>query len=503
MKLWLVHVEPFHRHTIPRLAEQGIDVTYACSVPERLRSLEAPVHCIAHSAWDAMRGRLPESVTGRAGLQPPSAALLEKLAPGEATALLMLDRLTWKGLRVQQLRRVYLDYVAMWNALFEIARPDAVVFHTVPHAAYDYVLYLLCRLHGIGTLIVERTSIPDRLILLDDLEGRPRAPAEALGGGARAQAAAQGKAAGRDYYDMRNRVFRRPRGRRFSRWDFARLAARGAASFAWQFVKRPLQMRDPMYSSLTILEEPVPSTARFLWRYFLATLFVNRLRVYYESHTIEPDLAADYVYFPLHHQPERSSLPMGLHYSDLLLALGTLVAALPTGWRVYVKEHPRQFLDNNIRSRQARDRGFYERLLQHERVCLISPHVPPEELVARSRCTATVAGTAGWEAVQQGVPAIVFGTPWYRHCPGVELVASVADCAAAFRRIQSGECRVDPKRVQAYRDWIANEGGFRGYPSVLFTQHSGLSPEENGRSFADAIAQRLKPAVPIAAAVIA
>ena len=492
MKLWLVHLESFHLYVIRRLGEHGIEVTYACAAPERLAQMAAPENCILHSQWDALGARLPASLQGKATPRAASAGLLDELAAGETTALLTIDRLNWKSPRIEELRRVYFDYLAMWGCLLDISKPDAVVFQSVPHTGYDYVLYLLCRRARIRTLIVERTSIPDRQIMLEGIDERPRPPPGALEALLRGPTGSSAKAnTGPDYYEARNRLVLARGKERFTEWNLVKLIARTAASFAYQFVRRPFRLREPLRASIHGLEDKVPSLLQYQWRYSLDTIRMGWLRLYYEQRTAEPDPAESYVYFPLHHQPERSSVPMGLRYSDQLLAIRTIADALPPGWLVYVKEHPRQFTDNHMRSLLARNRQFYDRLQRIQRVRLISARVPADELVARSKCTATVAGSAGWEAVAKGVPVIAFGAPWYRFCPGVEGVASVADCAEVFRRISSGEFRVDTALVQAYRQWIATDGSFKGFPSGIFAQQAGLTLEENGRSYADEIARRL------------
>jgi hypothetical protein len=493
MNLWLIHVEPFHRHAIPHLAAAGIRVSYVLTSPERLREMALPAECIGHSRWDALRGRLPQSFESRVPA-PVSRALLDDLAPCEATVLLMLDRLNRTLPRIEELRRIYFDYLAMWSRLLEQSPPGAVVFHTMPHEAYDYVLYALCRRAGIRTLIVERTSLPDRLILLESLEDRPHAPAAALDAAARSGTDEVRSGAKVDYLAARNSIFLDRGKERFSAWSLARLSARSIASFCYQFVRRPLQLAQPILATLHGLEEPTPSRARYNWRYMLDTIAMGSLRLYYENRTTEPGADDKYVYFPLHNQPERSSVPMGLPYSDQVLAAHTIAEALPPGWVVYVREHPRQFTDNHMRSLLARSRRFYDRLCSHPRVRLISVRVPADALVARSRCTATVAGSAGWEALAKGIPVAVFGRPWYLHCPGVEKVGSVSECAATFERVARGEFNVDPAKMAAYTRWIAAEGGFRGYPAGLFARQSGLTPEENGRSFAEAFAARLASA---------
>lgn len=52
-----------------------------------------------------------------------------------------------------------------------------------------------------------------------------------------------------------------------------------------------------------------------------------------------PDVSANFVYFALHYEPERTTVPDGRLFGFQLYAIRMLAEALPVGWRIYVKEH--------------------------------------------------------------------------------------------------------------------------------------------------------------------
>src|SRR5271166_613644 len=78
------------------------------------------------------------------------------------------------------------------------------------------------------------------------------------------------------------------------------------------------------------------------------------LRKDYERRAAPVDLSANYIYVPLHVQPERSTSPNGGIYVHSELMIETLAHAIPTNWLVYVQEHPLLFAPSNIGERGRR-----------------------------------------------------------------------------------------------------------------------------------------------------
>lgn len=120
----------------------------------------------------------------------------------------------------------------------------------------------------------------------------------------------------------------------------------------------------------------------------------------------------EFIYFPLHYQPESNTDVVGGAYADQALAIETLARHAPSGMAIAVKENPKQ-------TTVMRGPTFFERLSQIPNVTLLHGRVSSFDLLARCRAVATIAGTAGWEAVQVGKPAVIFGGPWYQGVAGV------------------------------------------------------------------------------------
>lgn len=134
-------------------------------------------------------------------------------------------------------------------------------------------------------------------------------------------------------------------------------------------------------------------------------------------------MSSPYIYFPLHLQPELTTSALGDIYSDQLIALEHLCSVLPRNWKILVKENPKQ-------TSCQRDELFFNRLKALRNTSVVPIGTDTFDLISRSTIVATVTGTAGWEAIKGGKPALVFGRPWYMTLPGVFRYEPNIDLAA-------------------------------------------------------------------------
>jgi hypothetical protein len=124
------------------------------------------------------------------------------------------------------------------------------------------------------------------------------------------------------------------------------------------------------------------------------------------------DYNKKYIYFPLHLQPELTTSAFGGVFCDQLLALELLSKKLPPDWLIYIKENPKQ-------SEQMRSEAFFVRLKLMTNLRMTPLEENTFKLMEHSQFVATITGTAGWEAICGGKPALVFGKAWYQNFEGV------------------------------------------------------------------------------------
>ncbi|MBI2145816.1 hypothetical protein HYU22_00570 [Candidatus Woesearchaeota archaeon] len=115
-----------------------------------------------------------------------------------------------------------------------------------------------------------------------------------------------------------------------------------------------------------------------------------------------------YVLFPLHYQPESTTLIYGKWYVDQLSLIENISKSMPLTHLLYVKEHPFGYGNRNL--------SFYKRIKKIPNVRLISPHQNNFELIKKSSLLLTITGTSGWEALLFEIPAVTFGNIFYNVC---------------------------------------------------------------------------------------
>jgi len=126
----------------------------------------------------------------------------------------------------------------------------------------------------------------------------------------------------------------------------------------------------------------------------------------------------------LHRQPERTSLPEGLFYTQQWLMIRELSLAVSSEWEIVIKEHPSTFLKDDFNPRY-RDTNFYVDLAELKNVRLASLDDDPFSLIEASQIVATLTGKVGVQALSRGKPVLAFGCPNYRGAFGVFQVSGV------------------------------------------------------------------------------
>lgn len=122
-----------------------------------------------------------------------------------------------------------------------------------------------------------------------------------------------------------------------------------------------------------------------------------------------------YILYPIHFQPEASTLVQGPLYRDQLALLDDLASSLPIGYRLYVKEH--------LSNRGRRPLAFYDAIRAMPWARLLGPDEDTWQLIRSAGAVAVITGTMGQEALMLGTPVVTFGSVFFNQHPSVVQLA--------------------------------------------------------------------------------
>ena len=145
----------------------------------------------------------------------------------------------------------------------------------------------------------------------------------------------------------------------------------------------------------------------------------------YFKHKIDENVP--FVYFPLHFQPERSTLFVTPFYTNQLEVLSNVARSLPVEYKLYVKEHPVQVLNG------WRNISFYKSILSMPNVELLHPSLPNESLLKNCSLVITITGTLALEAAFYRKPSIIFGDVIFSELPSVYRIKNLEELPRAIK----------------------------------------------------------------------
>ncbi len=144
-----------------------------------------------------------------------------------------------------------------------------------------------------------------------------------------------------------------------------------------------------------------------------------RILFAYRNLYATPVAGEEYAFYPLHMNPEVSTMLYAPFYTDQLWVIKQIAKSLPVHFMLYVKEHPTMY--------GYRPRSFYKELKKMPNVKIINPSAKSFGLTQNAKLITTIAGTAGWEAVCFKKPVITFGDTHYNALPMVKRCRAIED----------------------------------------------------------------------------
>jgi len=503
LRIFMINWRQEHLPLAEKLSRENIDIVYWAWSGENNKDwpqLQRLFPNIIIHSYDEIFRFLPAKGIDPSRFAPVGKSLLSKLAECESEVMTMMTRMdhSWSGMPIHLKKRLYYEMVKYWSGVLLALNPDCVIHSCVPHnGGSDYVLYCLCRLWQIKQFYFHFTFVGARSLIIDSREDGC-IPLES------------------DYEKNLSRNIRIEELDEDIRDEYLKHTDKNKDAI-------PVFMKGLIHNYVQKKEaNRVNRICRFLWdgcrmvfrsvfkRPKLVAfqdmgrmeLFLNKIRwklhisnlkrEYYRLIDTNLLLSQPYVYLPLQYQPEASSSPLGDVFADQLLLAKILDFCLPQGWKIYVKEHHViQWNYDIAKTYRARPSGYYQDLAKLSNVRIVSPDIPSFDLISSSKAVATCTGTAAWEAVLRGIPALAFGYPWFMHCPGIFRVQDAEACRKALSDIQGGKVAINRQNTINYLYFLGKHA-LKAATDSSKLEGTGVSMEESLNFLFEGIVSRLK-----------
>lgn len=395
---------------------------------------------------------------------PLDEELIEQMNDCEVIILKMMDRLPY-NLSYEERHSLYLKHLRYWNHVIQTDKISTYISLGIPHEIYDYIIYYLCQLKGITTLLLYQTAISDTALIIKNWS-RPI------------------KEINKVYLKLLKKYKKKKepiltlKGR-FKR-DFDQKTGNKSLMPFYMFRSKPshnafinffsILLKTKINRFMFLVKNPNLLT-RSIVTYVFQAVLDSRLDKYYKRNSVIPDLSKKYLYFPLHLQPELSTSPLAGPYVNQLLVVQLLAYYLPANIYIYIKENPHQ-------TGVSRSLEFYEELIKIPQVRLVPKTFNTFKLTDNSLAVVTISGTAGLEALYREKPVLLFGHIFFEIARGVFRIRNNHDCKSALNWIINKKYTPRIKDIKFFLKALESTS-IEGYVDIDYQKYSYVSSETN------------------------
>lgn len=388
---------------------------------------------IFHNSVDAWKGRFPKDIQELAVNTYIDVDFLKRHAHEELQAIKMMDRMDQdqRSFNFMERQRHFRNMIKSWEAVIGLIKPDIVVSQDIPHRLYDYVLNMICKKYDIPFVMFHHTQFSNRYFItvnsfytIGDLFAKKwveynereniNIPTDMLTTYENVKKTYDEAAPS---YMQKESVLQQKSDKLFymTRLTIKKLLTK-YRPYLTGCPAGPTIISHCAYDKRKSKKYEESEGNIYIHEYNIrkANRLKKKLKDKYFSYISKPNYNENYVVHFLHYQPEGTTCPGGDIFVDQSLCVEVLLKNLPKDYKVYVKEHPHQFLRYRI-GHSGRMCDLYDDLVKNERVKLISTEEDTFSLIQHAKAVSTITGTVGWEAIVRKKPVIVFGICWYEN----------------------------------------------------------------------------------------
>ncbi len=388
-------------------------------------------------------------------MQPLDKAVLDVFTPYLYDTMKMYERLLDINSSFDERMQQIWKHLRYWNYIFDKYKIDLCVLQTVPHQIYDYILYALCKIKDIKITFIYENALLTHSYAITELNEHCLETKEEY-------ERLSEKYKNSDITDIllkeeyqytfdiqcdKNDANKVPYYIKNMKKDTAKVkvynrheTTRGRIENLFNNFKE-----NGVVEYLTKTYYPAYIKHRKYKKNLADMNFkIQQYFAYWESKCLDFDYTnKKYIYFPLHMQPECTTLPMGGWYSEQLFSINMIAYHLPKDVYVLVKEHPEQTMQN-------RSNSFIDELCAIENVRLVPKETSTFMLMDNCIAVSSITGTALWEGIFKNKPGIMFGNHIKQYAPGIIRVSTNDECKKAIETILNGEINITLKELKIF-----------------------------------------------------
>lgn len=355
--------------------------------------------------------------------------------------------------------RLFLKHIEFWNSLIISKKIDLVVSTDMPHECQDYIAYYLCEHYKINRCFLVQTQIHQFYQIFDNLDSNLEILAKY-----REVNSINDKITNpimAKYYEDQLDVSYKPF---YMNKNRISLFQKFCLVFCSLFKMFKYFINNKLFKFKNLID--------FLFkRYNYGSAANAELEKYYDENSIVPDFSTNYLYLPLHFQPERTTSPQGGIFSYQEIYIKMVSYHAPKNWLIYIKEHPSQ----NINGRSI---AFYKTLNELPNVKFVKKDSDSIKLLLNSKAVITVTGTAAWEALFFKKPTIIFGNIYFKYVYGSIVVKNNSDLIKAFDIIVNNNIKFTDENIVQFLNWC-DKFFFHGAIDEVYYPNAEIEWETN------------------------
>lgn len=376
----------------------------------------------------------------------------EKMSVTYIHYLRIIKRLSRKNISLVDAEENFIKFSSFIKSFLISHKITIVIFESTPHMGFDYLIYEIAKSLKIDTYILERTYIANFYFFKQDIFDTTKVPSDFFENISTEKL----KKEIPDY--IRNEIYQD------SIFEKNAIIKNNLKNSWINIIAEPIKLfiilliRGNLFKESNISSfvlDKNKSNVKLIYSRLVDSIKYNLLKKFYISKSTNyTHFNFDYVYFPLHLQPERSTTPLGGHFENQYLAIELLRKVLPAHIKILVKEHPRQLNNIRVGGYDYRDKKFYSKILSLPNVELTNLNIDNNSLIENSLFIATISGSSGWQALLKRKAVVAFGYPWYSQCNACFLVRSEEDLQNSFQKIKSMDSSFIEKELYRYLLYI-------------------------------------------------